>query len=72
MKSGPQSVCRTLFACFLVVLALGGVLPAVSQDAPVYISKSGQKYHRIDCRALRSSKQKISLKDALNAGYEAC
>ncbi|MDR0410189.1 MAG: thermonuclease family protein, partial [Spirochaetaceae bacterium] len=39
---------------------------------PVYISKSGQKYHRIDCRALRSSKQKISLKDALNAGYEAC
>lgn len=56
---------------------------SVSGDAPnttqadlakitVYITKSGTKYHRADCRHLRKSGQALSLNDALDKGYEPC
>lgn len=38
----------------------------------VWITKSGTKYHRADCRHLRKSGQALSLKDALEKGYEPC
>jgi micrococcal nuclease len=45
----------------------------VSADgASVYVSKTGRKYHRIDCGSLRNSKQEINLDDAVNAGYTPC
>jgi micrococcal nuclease len=47
-------------------------IDAPSTDAPVYISKTGKKYHWIDCRTLRNSKQEINLGDAVNAGYTPC
>lgn len=48
---------------------------AASQDASeitVYVTKTGSKYHRGDCRYLRQSKYAISLQDAVNQGYDAC
>ncbi len=44
--------------------------PAVSNT--VYITKTGNKYHKSSCTSLRRSKIKISLKDAKARGYTAC
>lgn len=38
----------------------------------VYITKTGSKYHRGDCRYLKSSKIPISLEEAKADGYEPC
>jgi competence protein ComEC len=38
----------------------------------VYVTKTGQKYHLESCSSLKSSKIKISLKDAKAKGYEPC
>ena len=38
----------------------------------VYVTKSGKKYHREGCQHLRKSSRPISLKEALEKGYEPC
>lgn len=38
----------------------------------VFITKTGEKYHREDCQYLRQSKIEISLEAALKNGYEPC
>lgn len=38
----------------------------------VYITKTGEKYHRGDCRYLRQSKIAVSLKEAIQRGYGPC
>ncbi len=38
----------------------------------VYITKTGNKYHRAGCRYLRKSQIDISLSEAKNEGYTAC
>lgn len=38
----------------------------------VYITKSGEKYHRSGCQYLKKSKIEISLDDAKAKGYTAC
>jgi len=38
----------------------------------VYVTKSGTKYHRKDCPHLRRSARALSLKEALERGYEPC
>ncbi len=40
-------------------------------SATVYITKTGKKYHRLNCRTLRSI-IKITLKEAQSKGYTAC
>ena len=61
----------------------GEELPAVSPEikerherAPpeltVYITKTGKKYHRLDCRYLRQSCIEISLTEAKRRGYTPC
>ena len=42
------------------------------QSQTVYITKSGEKYHKASCRYLKYSKKEIKLKDAITKGYEAC
>lgn len=42
------------------------------QEKTVYITATGNKYHRETCRYLEKSKISIDLSDALAAGYEAC
>lgn len=50
--------------------------PPAAQDKPqektVYITATGNKYHRASCRYLEKSKISIDLSDALAAGYDAC
>ena len=50
--------------------------PQVTADKPqektVYITATGNKYHRASCRYLEKSKISIDLSDALAAGYGAC
>lgn len=38
----------------------------------VYITKTGSKYHRSNCRYLRYSKRKVTLKYAKSHHYGAC
>ena len=38
----------------------------------VYITKTGEKYHKKGCQYLKYSSRSIDLKDAINAGYEPC
>lgn len=42
------------------------------QCQTVYITNTGEKYHRDGCQYLRQSKIAISLDDAINQGYTAC
>lgn len=42
------------------------------KEVTVYITKTGKKYHRGNCRYLKKSKIKISLKDACKRGYTPC
>jgi len=38
----------------------------------VYITKTGEKYHKKSCGYLKYSSKKIELEEALNLGYLAC
>jgi len=38
----------------------------------VFVTKTGKKYHRKDCRYLRYSRIPISLREAVSEGYEPC
>jgi hypothetical protein len=48
----------------------------VAQEDParitVYITRTGEKYHRDGCRYLSRSKIATTLKDAVANGYEPC
>jgi hypothetical protein len=49
--------------------------PAKQQDPAkltVYITKTGEKYHRDGCSSLRKSKFAVSLKEAVARGFGAC
>lgn len=41
-------------------------------DITVYVTKSGKKYHRAECRHLAKSSRALTLKEALEKGYEPC
>lgn len=42
------------------------------EEKTVYVTPSGKKYHLEGCDYLSEKKMAISLKDAINAKYEAC
>ncbi len=46
--------------------------PVKTDEIIVYVTKSGKKYHREGCQHLRKSSRAISLKEALEKGYEPC
>ena len=55
----------------LWLLLFAGI--ACDADAQkVYITKTGEKYHRKDCRYLRYSSIEIELKEAKKTGYTPC
>ena len=72
---------------FLLVLILLGcsLLPSISgsivtngvevvdvAEETVYVTKTGEKYHRGSCGYLSKSKRAIGLSDAKAAGYTPC
>ncbi len=42
------------------------------KEQTVYVTNSGSKYHRNDCRYLKKSKKNIKLSKAKDNGYTAC
>lgn len=52
--------------------AASHTLRPVSATTKVYITRTGAKYHRSNCRYLRYSKIKVTLKYAKSHGYGAC
>lgn len=72
-----------LFAWLLSCVLVGsGGMPAESpasrinlsqtKETVVYITKTGEKYHKDGCRYLRQSKIKTTKKEAIKNGYGAC
>lgn len=58
------------FQLLLLLVFLG-----CSQYSPaqtVYTTKTGEKYHNENCRYLKYSKKEITLKEAIDRGYQAC
>ncbi len=43
-----------------------------TKETVVYITKTGEKYHRDGCSYLRQSKIQTTKKEAINNGYSAC
>lgn len=59
-----------LLRIYLVILSIGLVSNAAAQT--VYVTKTGEKYHKERCRYLKYSKKEVTLEEALNFGYDAC
>ena len=59
---------------FLLVGAFMPVVPvnAASGDTTVYVTKTGECYHKSGCSSLRRSKIEKTLKEAVDAGYRPC
>ena len=55
-------------------LALTAIVEAQEDPAKltVYVTKTGQKYHREGCSSLRRSKIAVSFKEAVERGLGAC
>jgi micrococcal nuclease len=69
---------RGQIAAFLPGLLLFFLLPPAlpplhtQTEAVVYVTPSGQRYHRETCRVLRQSRFALSLSDAARSGYTPC
>ena len=71
--TGSAGSTQTAIACNTGVTAAAiGAQAATKVETIVYITKTGEKYHRGDCRYLKKSKIEITLKDAKKKGYEPC
>jgi len=72
----------SLLFLLITALPIGSATPPARFAAPVfatqkkerivYITRTGEKYHRGDCRYLSRSKIAIKLSEAKAQGYEAC
>ncbi len=76
-KRVPRNPVATIVMVTLVlVLELVAIAPMVATaqtaETIVYITETGKKYHRSDCRTLGQSKIPISLEEAVKQGYEPC
>jgi hypothetical protein len=45
---------------------------STSGETTVYVTKTGRKYHRENCQHLKKSSRAMTLKQALEQGYEPC
>jgi micrococcal nuclease len=65
---------RLFLVAPLLILAVAGLFlsQTAGEEAAVYVTSSGEKYHRENCRSLRRSKIALSLADAVKSGYEPC
>jgi micrococcal nuclease len=62
-----------LIAGALILAAAGFLLAQTPEEGlTVYVTNSGEKYHRENCRSLRRSKIALPLEDAVRSGYGPC
>lgn len=60
-----------ILAIFLAAAPVPVTLLALA-EATVYITRTGEKYHKDGCRYLSKSRIPISLSDAKTRGFGAC
>lgn len=67
---------KKIFLAFLSVLLcismLGPVSVMAAENDIVYVTNTGDKYHRANCSYLRRSKRQITLGEAQRSGYKPC
>ena len=61
-----------LFLVVFLVLTVAAICFAATEETIVYVTKTGEKYHKDGCSSLRSSKIEISLGEAVKKGFEPC
>lgn len=59
-----------VFKSLLLVLSFSFSINVSSQT--VYVTKTGEKYHKSTCKYLKYSKKEITLKKAKELGYISC
>ncbi|MFH6985275.1 hypothetical protein [Marinoscillum luteum] len=69
MMMKPTFQDRTLFVFLLFLVACTS---AYTQEAKVFVTDTGTKYHRENCKYLRYSRSELTIKSAKEKGYEAC
>lgn len=62
----------TILALFLFLSCSSDPEIENQSEQIVYVTRTGEKYHREDCRHLRKSKAEIPLDRAIKEGYQAC
>jgi hypothetical protein len=62
---------RALQVALLYILLIA-CTASTSEAQTVYITKTGEKYHRSSCQYLRKSKYAVSMTEAVERGYTAC
>ena len=76
MTRRGKSKASLLPAPLLLIPLAGLLLLLLSQTAAeentVYVTNSGNRYHRDNCRTLRRSKIAVTLEDAVKSGYSPC
>jgi hypothetical protein len=65
-------VIALLAALFFLPLAPTAAQSSSDAETVVYITKTGEKYHKSDCHHLRLSKIKTTLQEAKENGYGHC
>jgi hypothetical protein len=68
---------KLLFGMLTISVALAApslVYAAIDHTKPqtVYITKTGQKFHRGTCKHLKYSKIPVDIEEAIRLGYDAC
>jgi methylphosphotriester-DNA--protein-cysteine methyltransferase len=48
------------------------LLPMALRAQTVYVTPSGNKYHKANCRMVENVSKSMALADAVNSGYSAC
>ncbi len=66
-----KKVLSVLLAC-LMLLPIISCYHAPKNDITVYITETGEKYHKEHCRYLKSSKIEIALSKAIYKNYKPC
>lgn len=71
-KKINNNVLSFLLAIVLAFTTMPLHVNAASGDTTVYVTRTGDKYHRSSCSYLRKSKIAITLQEAIDNGYGIC
>jgi endonuclease G len=63
---------KKAIAVIVLLIFIVATVFAASADTVVYITKTGEKYHRDSCQYLRRSKIETTLGAAVSLGYDPC